>query len=114
MKKVLQITAIILVIAFLAFLFFSELQFRKTVILEGMIRGCWYADAKVACSYIASNKGNFLLTQGSLDQVRKGEQIELFYDKRVRLSGRISRQRLAVRDLEIMNRFQIERSEFLE
>lgn len=114
MKQIFKPIAIIFFILFLTCLLFWELEFRKTVVLEGAIHGCWYADAKLACSYIASDRGNFLLTQGGLDNVRKGEPTEFVYDKEVRLSGRISRQRLAVRDLEIMNRFQIERLEFLE
>jgi hypothetical protein len=113
MKKFLKFFGLALFFLVLAFLLFWELQFRKTVVLEGVIHGCWYADAQVACSYIASDKGNFLLTEGTLDKVREGELIETFYDKKVRLLGRISRQKLAVRDLGTINRFQIERLEFI-
>jgi len=112
MKKFLKFLSLALFFLILLFLFFLELQFRKTVVLKGVIHGCWYQDAKVACSYIASDKGNFLLTEGSLDQVREGKPVESFYDKKVWLSGRISRQRLKVRNLGIMNRFQIEELKF--
>lgn len=103
-------TISLLLILFVAAYF--EFTFRQIKEISGVIHGCFYADADFACSYIQSDRGNFLLTQGSVDKMREGKDVALIYDRQVKLKGRISRQRLGVRDLEVMNRFQVEKWQF--
>lgn len=88
---------------------YLEFTFRKIYDVSGVIRGCFYLDAYYNCSYIESSKGSFLLTDGSLEKMRAGQDVKVFYNRPIKLYGRISRQRLEVRDLGLMNRFQVER-----
>ena len=91
---------------------YFELAFRQIQEISGVIHGCFYADADFGCSYVVSQKGNFLLTQASVDKMRQSQDAQIIYDRQVRLFGRISRQQLGVRNLGLMNRFQVERWQF--
>lgn len=111
-KHPVKLLGVVLLIFILFLAAYFEFTFRKIHEISGVIHGCFYADADFACSYIESDRGNFLLTPGSVDKMREGKEVSNIYDREIRLSGRISRQRLGVRDLGLMNRFQVERWEF--
>lgn len=104
----------ILLLLILGLAAYFEFTFRQIHQISGVIHGCFYQDANFACSYVQSDQGNFLLTPGSIDKMREEKDISAIYDRRVKLQGRISRQRLGVRDLAVMNRFQVERWQFEE
>lgn len=111
-EKLLKVLGIISLLLIFGVAAYFEFTFRQIHQISGVIHGCFYADADFACSYVASDQGNFLLTPGSVDQMREGKDVSTIYDLQVKLEGRISRQRLGVRDLGVMNRFQVERWEF--
>lgn len=82
--------------------------------MEGVIHRCWYEGYDVSCNYLKTSTGNFLLTEGTIEKVLQTAPTTSLYDKKVRLSGRLSRQKLSIRQLGLIPRFQIEKIEFLE
>lgn len=107
--KIILVFAVLIVLGLAAYF---EFTFRKIHEISGMIYPCTYADADFGCSYVSTTTGNFLLTQGSIDKLGQDKNVESLYGSQVKLYGRISRQKLPVRDLGLMNRFQVERWEF--
>lgn len=111
-KPLIKIFGLFFLLAILGTAAYFEFTFRQIHEIKGVIHGCFYSDANFACSYVSTDRGNFLITQGSIDKMRQGGEVSVIYDRNVKLFGRISRQRLGVRDLGVMNRFQVEKWEF--
>jgi len=63
---------------------------------------------------LKADEGNFLLTDGTVDKIRQSQPTINIYSVKVRLTGFLSRQTLAVDRLGKPHRFQIEKLEFLE
>lgn len=102
----------VILATFLAILF--ELRFQKAITLEGVIHPCQHQNRNFSCTYLETQNGNFLITAGTLDKVRQTTPLFKIYGKKVKVTGKLSRQKEIIANLGELSRFQIHELEFLE